>query len=60
MAVKIRFKIVTPERTVYENEIDQVTLPTQEGEITVLPEHIPLIAVLKPKVEIAGAILYAS
>jgi len=48
MAVKIRFKIVTPERTVYENEIDQVTLPTQEGEITVLPEHIPLISVLAP------------
>ncbi|OGI25664.1 MAG: ATP synthase F1 subunit epsilon [Candidatus Moranbacteria bacterium RBG_13_45_13] len=48
MAVKIKFKIVTPERTVYENEIDQVTLPTQEGEITVLPEHIPLISVLAP------------
>ena len=35
-----------PERTVYEDEIDQVTLPTQEGEITVLPDHIPLISVL--------------
>ncbi len=46
--MKIKFKIVTPERTVYETEIDQVTLPTQEGEITVLPEHIPLIAVLAP------------
>lgn len=45
---KIQFKIVTPERTVYESEIDQVTLPTQEGEITVLPEHIPLISVLAP------------
>ena len=45
---KIKFKIVTPERTVYESEIDQVTLPTQEGEITVLPEHIPLISVLSP------------
>lgn len=45
---KIKFKIVTPERTVYESEIDQVTLPTQEGEITVLPNHIPLISVLAP------------
>jgi len=42
----IKFKIVTPERTVYESEIDQVTLPAQEGEITVLPNHIPLISVL--------------
>ena len=45
---KIKFKIVTPERTVYEAEIDQVTLPTQEGEITVLANHIPLISVLAP------------
>lgn len=43
---KIKFKIVTPERTVFEDSIDQVTVPTQEGEITVLPEHIPLIAML--------------
>ena len=44
---KIKFKIVTPERTVYEAEIDQVTLPTQDGEITVLAHHIPLISVLQ-------------
>jgi F-type H+-transporting ATPase subunit epsilon len=44
----IKFKIVTPEKTVFEDTIDQITLPTQEGEITVLPEHIPLIAVLAP------------
>ena len=48
MKSQIKFKIVTPERTVFEDSIDQVTLPTQEGEITVLPEHIPLIAVLAP------------
>lgn len=45
---KIKFKIVTPERTVYESEIDQVTLPTADGEITVLPNHIPLISILVP------------
>ena len=44
---KIKFKIVTPEKTVYESEIDQLTLPTQEGEITVMANHIPLIAVLQ-------------
>lgn len=43
---KIKFKIVTPERTVFEGEIDQVSLPTADGEITVLPFHIPLISVL--------------
>lgn len=46
--MKIKFKIVTPEKTVYEDSVDQVTLSTHEGEITVLPEHIPIIAVLAP------------
>ncbi|MDD5146182.1 MAG: F0F1 ATP synthase subunit epsilon [Candidatus Pacebacteria bacterium] len=45
---KIKFKIVTPERIVFEDEVDQATLPTSEGEITVLPKHIPLVSVLKP------------
>jgi len=48
MSGKIKFKIVTPERTVYESEIDQITLPTADGEITVLPNHIPLISILVP------------
>ena len=43
----IRFKIVTPEKRIYENEIFQVTIPTMDGEITILPNHIPLVSVLK-------------
>jgi len=46
--MKINFKIVTPERVVYESEIDQATLPTAQGEITILPNHISLVGVLKP------------
>src|SRR3989339_1643661 len=45
---KIQFKITTPERIVYSEEVDQVNLPTREGEITVLPGHIPLVAALLP------------
>jgi F-type H+-transporting ATPase subunit epsilon len=45
---KIKLKITTPERVVLEEEVDQVTLTTQEGEITVLPDHIPLIVNLVP------------
>ncbi len=44
---KIKLKIITPERLVLEEMADQVSIPTTEGEITVLPEHIPLIAGLK-------------
>lgn len=44
----IKFKIITPEKVVYESEISQVTLPTQQGEITILPNHLPLVSVLQP------------
>lgn len=45
---KIKFEIITPERIVYSAEVDSVTIPTTMGEITVLPNHIPLIALLTP------------
>ena len=40
----IDFEITTPERAVFSRKIRQVTLPTLEGEITVLPGHVPLVA----------------
>ena len=46
--MKINFKITTPERVVYDEEVEQVTLPTAEGEITILPNHIALVASLVP------------
>lgn len=52
MAAKktIQFEIVTLEKVVLKQEIVQVTVPTKEGEITILPEHIPLVSILKPGV----------
>ncbi|MFH1482023.1 MAG: ATP synthase F1 subunit epsilon, partial [Patescibacteria group bacterium] len=46
----INFEIVTPERVVLKEEILQITLPTKAGEITVLPNHIPLVSSLMPGV----------
>jgi F-type H+-transporting ATPase subunit epsilon len=46
----IKFEIVTPERIVLKEEALQVTIPTQSGEITVLPDHIPLVSILVPGV----------
>lgn len=48
MAKKITFKIITPEKIMFQEKIDFVTLDTRSGVITILPEHIPLISVLKP------------
>lgn len=41
---QLKLKIVTPEKLILEEEVDQVTLPSTEGELTILPEHIPMIA----------------
>jgi len=46
----IKFEIVTPERIVLKELIRQITLPTKQGEITILPNHIPLIPTLLPGV----------
>jgi len=48
MARAITFELTTPERVVLQEEIDGVTLPTTAGEITVLKDHIPLVATLVP------------
>ena len=44
----MRIEIITPEKVSYSEEADQVTLPTEEGEITVLSGHTPLVTSLLP------------
>lgn len=44
----INFKIVTPEKIVYEEKIKKLILPTSLGQITILPDHEPLAAVVEP------------
>ncbi|MDP2671492.1 MAG: ATP synthase F1 subunit epsilon [bacterium] len=42
----MKLEIVTPEKKAFEDEVDQVTLTTTEGQITVLPHHIPVFTQL--------------
>ena len=39
----LTLEIVTPEARVYTDTIDSVVIPTVEGEVGVLPGHIPLL-----------------
>ena len=39
----LTLEIVTPEDRVYSDTIDTVVIPTLEGEIGILPGHIPLL-----------------
>ena len=45
--MSIQLEIVTPESVVYSEAVQTVVLPTTEGEIGILPGHIPLITELK-------------
>ena len=42
----IQLEIVTPERLVYEDEVDSVNVPGVEGELGILPHHAPLVSTL--------------
>lgn len=42
-----RFQLVTLSGTKYDDEVYEVLLPTMDGEIGVLPGHMPLISVAK-------------
>ncbi len=44
----MRIEIITPEKVSYSEEADQVTLPTEEGVITILSGHTPLVTSLLP------------
>ena len=48
MANTLRLEIVTPETTVYSEEVDMVTLPGVEGEMGILPQHVRLMTQLVP------------
>ena len=39
----LTLEIVTPEDRVYSDTVDTVVIPTLEGEIGILPGHIPLL-----------------
>lgn len=47
MSKKIELKIITPEKLILEDMVDEVLVPTTEGELGILPMHIPIIARLK-------------
>ncbi len=43
----MKLRIITPKKMVLEEEIESVTLPSVEGEITILPNHVSLFSLLK-------------
>jgi F-type H+-transporting ATPase subunit epsilon len=46
MANGLKLEITTPTGRVYSKDVDMVTLPGREGEMGILPMHVPLITLL--------------
>jgi F-type H+-transporting ATPase subunit epsilon len=44
----LKLEIVTPEKKVFDETVEMVTVPTPTGEVGILPNHAPLISALKP------------
>jgi F-type H+-transporting ATPase subunit epsilon len=44
----LRLEIVTPEACAYSDDVDMVVLPGVEGEMGILPMHVPFMTQLKP------------
>ena len=44
----LKLEIVTPEKKVFDADVDSVTVPTATGEAGILPNHAALISALKP------------
>lgn len=40
------FIIVSPRGVVYQDQVEQVTVPTRDGQVTILPQHAALISAL--------------
>ncbi len=48
MALTVRVEIVSAERAIFSGLAEMVVVPTEGGEIGVLPRHAPLLARLRP------------
>lgn len=44
----LHLEVITPERRVYEDEVDMVVAPASEGYVGILPHHAPFFTTLGP------------
>lgn len=48
MADTLKLEIVTPDGTVYSEDVEMVTLPGVEGQMGIYPRHVPLMSQMVP------------
>ena len=42
MAATLKLEIITPDRIAFSEDVNMVTMPAIDGQIGVLPHHVPL------------------
>jgi F-type H+-transporting ATPase subunit epsilon len=42
----LRVSVISPERIVFEGEVESVTVPAFDGEVGILPQHAPMMTLL--------------
>lgn len=45
---KLHLEVVTPEKVVFIDDVDTVVAPASEGDVGILPGHIPLFTKIRP------------
>ena len=48
MSDKFTVEIITPDQSILKSEASEVTIPSYEGQMGILKDHIPLITFLRP------------
>ena len=48
MSEKFNVEIISPDRSILKTETSEVIIPSYEGEMGILKDHIPLITFLRP------------
>ncbi len=48
MSEKFTVEIISPDKTIIKSDTTEVTIPSFEGEMGILKDHIPLITFLRP------------
>tara|TARA_B100001996_G_scaffold314773_1_gene257493 strand:+ start:77 stop:253 length:177 start_codon:yes stop_codon:yes gene_type:complete len=48
MEENFKFEIVSPEKIIFSDNVTLVTLPSYEGDMSILKNHISIITFLRP------------
>jgi ATP synthase F1 epsilon subunit len=48
MSDKFRIEIISPDKLIFNSEANEVTIPSYEGQMGILKDHISLITFLRP------------